>query len=214
MIFKSAGNKPGNLSSVKSVTKDYSDTMRHLYLLALLPPKELSAEIHEIRLECAKKFGVQKALRPPVHITLYRPFHAEQAFEDEMIRLLEQGTRGISSFTQNLENFGTFKSQVVFIKALTNPELIQLHEALVSVIRHNRLDKQLDEQKDQPFHPHITIAYRDIPAELFPAIWAEYKDRQVKYSFKADHFTLLKHENSKWNPIKDFKLSPEVEQKN
>lgn len=180
--------------------------MRHLYLLALLPPKDLSEEIHSIRLECAEKFGVQKALRPPIHITLYRPFHVEQDFENELIRLLEQGTKGIPSFTQDLENFGTFKSQVVFINALKSPELMRLQEAIVSVIRHNQLDKQLDKKKDQPFHPHITIAYRDIPADLFPSIWGEYKDRQVQYSFKADHFTLLKHENSKWNEVRNFNL--------
>ena len=188
--------------------------MRHLYLLALLPPKELSEEIHEIRLECAQKFGVQKALRPPVHITLYRPFHAEQAFEDELIRLLDQGTRGIPSFTQELENFGTFKSQVVFIKALKSPELIRLHEAIVSVIRKNHLDKQQDQQKDQPFHPHITIAYRDIPMDLFPAIWGEYKDRKMKFRFEAKQFSLLKHENSIWNLIKDFQLTDVDEKRN
>ena len=185
--------------------------MRHLYLLALLPPKELSEEIHKIRLECAQKFGVQKALRPPVHITLYRPFHVEQDFEGELIRLLQQGTNGIPSFIQDLENFGSFKSQVVFIKALKSPKLMRLQEAIVSVIRQNQLDKQLDKQKDQPFHPHITIAYRDIPADLFPAIWGEYKDRQVRFSFKADHFTLLKHENAKWNAVSDFKLNPDIE---
>lgn len=180
--------------------------MRHLYLLALLPPKDLSEEIHAIRLECAEKFGVQKALRPPVHITLYRPFHVEQEFQGELIRLLEQGTRGLRSFAQDLENFGTFKSQVVFINALKSPELVLLREAIVSVIRKNQLDKQLDKQKDQSFHPHITIAYRDIPADLFPAIWGEYKDRQVNFRFTADHFTLLKHENSRWNVVRDFNL--------
>lgn len=183
--------------------------MRHLYLLALLPPKDLSEEIHSIRVECAEKFGVQKALRPPVHITLYRPFHVEQDFEGELIRLLEQGTRGLPSFVQDLENFGSFKSQVVFINALKSPQLMLLREAIVSVIRHNHLDKQLDKQKDQPYHPHITIAYRDIPADLFPAIWGEYKDRHVNFRFTADHFTLLKHENSNWNVTRDFKLDPD-----
>lgn len=180
--------------------------MRHLYLLALLPPKDLSDEIHAIRVECAEKFGVQKALRPPVHITLYRPFHLEHSFEDNLIRMLDQETKGIPAFTQDLENFGTFKSQVVFIKALKSPELLRLREAIVSVIRQNHLDKHLDKSKDQPFHPHITIAYRDIPADLFPAIWGEYKNRQVNFSFTANHFTLLKHGNAKWSAVRNFKL--------
>lgn len=186
--------------------------MSNLYLLAILPPLQLSEEIHQIRLECSEKFGVMKALRPPVHITLYRPFRAEEAFEKQLIRLLGPGTADIPPFTQKLENFGSFSNKVVFINALKTPELISLHKAIVSIFRKNHIDRQEEKQTSQAFSPHITIAYRDVLPEVFPKIWQEYKDRRFKRNFTADHFTLLKHDKVKWNPIKDFTLGSSGDQ--
>ena len=180
--------------------------MPELYLVALLPPPQISEELHEIRLECSRKFGVFKALRPPVHITLYPPFHAEESFESQLAELLRQGTDEIPSFTLQLENFGSFDRKVVYINAIKSPELVSLQRAVVSVIANNQIDRQLESRKDQPFKPHITIAYRDIPRDTFPLIWKEYKDRQLKVSFKAEYFSLLTHKKSGWMSVEDFKL--------
>lgn len=180
--------------------------MSNLYLLALLPPPQLSEEIHAIRLECSEKFGVYKALRPPVHITLYRPFRTKQAFENQLNPLLQHGTAGITSFTQELENFGSFSKKVVFINAIKSPELVLLHKVIVSIIRENHIDEQEDNQNIDVFNPHITIAYRDVSPKVFTKIWQEYKDRKFKRSFTADHYTLLKNEKGTWIPIEDFSL--------
>lgn len=180
--------------------------MSTLYLIALLPPAKLSDEIHAIRVDCSQKFGVYKALRPPVHITLYPPFRAEEAMEEQLIGLLKQGTAGLPSFLQMLENYGTFKREVIYIKALKSPALIHLHETIVSVIRKNQLDKQIHNKEREVYKPHITIAYRDVSKELFPKIWKEYKDRKFERSFKAEHFTLLKHDGALWNSIAEFGL--------
>lgn len=180
--------------------------MPELYLIALLPPPEISEVLHEVRLECSRRFGIYKALRPPVHITLYPPFHAEESFENQLAELLRLGTVEIPAFTQQLENFGSFDRKVVYINAVKTPELLSLQQAVVSVIVSNRIDPQLEQRKDQPFKPHITIAYRDIPHGMFPLIWKEYKDRQLKISFQAENFSLLTHKKTGWISVEDFKL--------
>ncbi|NEU08266.1 2'-5' RNA ligase family protein [Flavihumibacter sp. R14] len=177
--------------------------MKGLYLIALLPGADISEQIHEIRLECSEKFDVYKALRPPVHITLYPPFYFDEANEKRLIYVLHQQTRGLSSFTQLIANFGHFRKEVVFVNALNSPGLTSLHESIIAVFR-----KANDKQVFKPvaFHPHLTIAYRDITPEKFDRIWGEYNNREYKTSFIADHFTLLKHDRIKWNPIANFKL--------
>ncbi|MEJ7692226.1 2'-5' RNA ligase family protein [Daejeonella sp.] len=186
--------------------------MTSLYLIAILPPEDLSRQIHDIRLQCAEKFGVQKALKPPVHITLYRPFKIEDAFEGRMIRLLQSLASGLQPFRQDIENFEAFDSHAVVIRALKNPEIMRLQRAVASVFRKNEIDRQSPGSKNLPFRPHLTVAYRDILPEVFPMIWNEYKDARFKRAFTVEHFSLLKHDGEKWNRINDFKLSQMVRQ--
>lgn len=186
--------------------------MTGLYLIAILPPEDLSRQINETRLQCAEKFGVQKALKPPVHITLYRPFRIEDAFESRMISLLQSSVSGFQPFRQDIENFEAFDTHAVVIRALKNPEIMKLQRAVASVFRKNEIDKQAPGSKNLPFRPHLTIAYRDIQPEVFPLIWDEYKDSRFKRTFTVDHFSLLKHDGKKWNRINDFRLTQMVKQ--
>ncbi|WP_276346409.1 2'-5' RNA ligase family protein [Daejeonella sp. JGW-45] len=181
--------------------------MQSLYLIAVLPPEDLSNQIHEIRVHCAEKFGVQKALKPPVHITLYPPFKMEETFEARMFRLLQSAGSGLHPFKQELENFEAFDMHAVVIRALKNAEIMKLQRAVASVFRRHEIDKKPAGAKRLPFRPHLTIAYRDILPEVFPMIWEEYKDARFKRSFMLDHFSLLKHDGKQWRRISDFKLS-------
>ena len=179
--------------------------MKSLYLLALLPPPDLSAQIDEIRKECSEKFKVYKALRPPVHITLYRPVYMEESFEKRFSLLMKTVGYSVKPFIQELENFDEFNSQVVYIKALKNTGLLELRQLIVSVFRKHRIDPK-ESTGSLSFLPHITIAYRDVLPEVFPLIWAEYKGRKFKKKFSADHFTLLKHDQKQWNVLENFKF--------
>jgi 2'-5' RNA ligase len=177
--------------------------MKGLYLIALLPPADLSEQIDEIRRECSVKFDVYKALRPPVHITLYPPFRFEEDLEKQLKYILQQQTLGSSRFTQHLENFGHFRKEVVFIKALNSPELTSLKQAITAVFQKENTQ---DRSKTADFHPHITIAYRDVTPYKFQRIWNEYRNREFIAHFPAKQFTLLKHDNVRWNPVEDFAL--------
>lgn len=177
--------------------------MKSLYLLAILPPTDLSAQIDSIRKECSEKFEVYKALKPPVHITLYRPIFMEESFEKKFSTLMKEIGYSVKPFVQKLENFDEFNSQVVCIKALKNPELINLRQSIVSVFRKHRIDPK-ETTGSLPFIPHITIAYRDVLPEVFPLVWHEYKDRKFKKQFLIDHFTLLKHDKKQWNILENF----------
>ena|SRR5690606_15635674 len=180
--------------------------MTNLYLIAILPPEDLSRQIHEIRVQCSEKFGVHKALKPPVHITLFRPFKMELSFESKMIRLLQEAVSGHQPFRQDLENFEAFDMHAVVIRALKNPEIMKLQRAVASVFKKNNIDRLPPSSRNMAFRPHLTIAYRDILPEVFPLIWQEYKDVRFKRSFTAGQFSLLKHDGKQWNVIADIDL--------
>jgi len=184
--------------------------MKNLYLTAILPPEDLTEQIDAIRKECAELFGVEAALKPPVHITLFRPFSIEDERENQILKLLSPIGHHHSSFKVNLENFDTFNNQVVFIRVLKNEGLADLQREISGIYNRNKIDPK-EFKSRSTFNPHITIAYRDIPAAVFPAMWEVYKNRKFKRSFTAESFILLKHDGKKWQPFKEFTLKKQEE---
>jgi 2'-5' RNA ligase len=175
--------------------------MKHNYLIAILPPHELSLQIDEIRKACSEKYKVYKALRPPVHITLLFLKNLDDTFEQQLINSLE-AARNFRPFTQNLENYDAFvANEVVFIKAAVNKEITTLYRNIKKI-----LGDAAKEPRSQ-ISPHITIAYRDLK-DQFPHIYAEYKSKSFQASFQVNHFTLLKHDRIRWNILRDYEAKP------
>ncbi|PST84464.1 hypothetical protein C7T94_07090 [Pedobacter yulinensis] len=168
--------------------------MESLYLLAILPPAELSARIHAIRQECAEAFGTTAALRPPVHMTLAAPLRMDSAREDSLLRSLEAACNQ-SPFNIELENFSGFENTAVFINVKKTPQLSRLRQEIM-----RRLPVK---GPVGPFHPHFTVAYRDI-AEVYPMIMARYRRRKFFAAFVSSGFTLLKHDGQSWQRFHEF----------
>lgn len=181
-----------------------------LYLTAISPPAELSEQIDDIRKELSERYNIYAALKPPVHITLYRPLHIDQSYESTLIKLLRPIGLNHYPFTQELLNFGSFNIQTLFIAAVKNPTLSALQKDVAAVFNKNKIDPK-EVKGNTSFHPHVTVAYRDISPGIFPEIWEELKNRKFKRSFPVDHFTLLKHDGRKWQVFKEFVLAkPEM----
>jgi 2'-5' RNA ligase len=176
-----------------------------LYLTAILPPPHLSEEIDDIRIELSERYQIFAALKPPVHITLYRPVSVSQGFEPQLIKLLQPVGYEHRPFQLDLSNFGSFNIQTIFVSAVKNLFLSDLQKDISAVYNKNKIDPK-EVKGNTAFHPHLTVAYRDIPPEKFPLIWSEMKNRKYKRSFLVDHFTLLKHDGKHWQRLKEFVL--------
>jgi 2'-5' RNA ligase len=176
-----------------------------LFLTAILPPKELSEQIDDLRKELSERFKIFAALKPPVHITLYRPLNVEDSFEANLIKLLKPIGFQHLPFRQDLVNFGSFNIQTLFITAVKSVPLQALQKDVAQVFNGNKIDRR-EVKGNTTFHPHITVAYRDIPPDVFPLIWEELKNRKFKRSFTIDHFSLLKHNGKQWTKLEEFPL--------
>ncbi len=186
--------------------------MENIYLLAILPPEELSIQIDQIRKECSDKFKVYKALKPPVHITLFRTFTMDNSLEKHVHKLLMPVVNSHHPFEQQLENFDCFNVHVLYIRALKNPALAAMQRQISAIMNRSKIDPKETKTGNSLFTPHVTIAYRDIPPETFPLMWEEYKNRKFKRCFTVDRFILLKHDYKKWNILEEFKLTEQVKE--
>jgi 2'-5' RNA ligase len=179
--------------------------MESLFLVAILPPPEISADIDEIRKQCSIDYQVYSALKPPVHITLIPPFKLYQIFENKLVNSL-QNCRNFRPFTQEIQDYSGFPPKVVFIKASKSPEITNLHKNIKT-----KLKPYLRESPGS-INPHITIAYRDVSELVYEKIMEAYSKKHFRANFNVDKFTLLKHDGKKWHVFEQFESSPQEEQ--
>ena len=178
------------------------------YFLAILPPAPLSEQIRGIKEQVATEFGSKGALRSPAHITLHMPFEYDDAREKHLIETLDQ-FRDSDSFLIKLQNFDAFEPRVIFIHVEPNQNLTALQKHLV---RHVKTNLNLYNQAEsmRGFHPHITIAFRDLKKPVFYEAMKRYGTMAFDAAFSCRSFWLLKSDNGQWIPHHEFVFAPSL----
>lgn len=172
-----------------------------LYFIALVLPEPQRSVIQQIKEDFASKYGSVHALKSPPHITLIPPFRITNQDEGLVIRFMERFIADMSPFSITVNGFGCFKPRVIFANPVLDVSLVVLHEKLdkrfYDVIPVNRPSRK-------GFHPHITIAFKDLTPKIFHDAWEIYKNKPLMFTFEIDRLTLLKHDGKKWNLYKEL----------
>jgi 2'-5' RNA ligase len=85
-----------------------------------------------------------------------------------------------------------------------NETLFSLHKGLKYYAQENL--KLYNETGDmRGFHPHATIAFRDVKKSKFEEVWSIYKGKKYEAHFEYVGFSLLKL-NSKWEELMFFPI--------
>ncbi len=179
-----------------------------LYFIAVFPPAPVSDAITALKEDFARRFQSQAALRVMPHITLKAPFYLPAADKERVLNWFDEMPVTVQAFRQEIKGFGVFrkrKSPVVYIKAMTNPALLKLHEQVLDAFRRAFPDEPVIEQ-EWKFTPHLTIAYRDLSWTLFQEAWKEYEQKNFEAEFGVNAFYLLRHDGKNWESIREHAL--------
>ena len=65
------------------------------------------------------------------------------------------------------------------------------------------------EQTFRRFHPHITIAFRDLTERHFNSLWGEVEHKSLSGRFSTESITLLRHSGKIWTVEDDFLFGQE-----
>lgn len=176
-----------------------------LYFIAIVPHQEIKDVIHSFKKDMAERFASKAALNSPPHITLHMPFRLADKKVPLLEEILAQIAADTSDFNIQLKDFGCFPPRVVFVGIQESNALELLQKKVLTKMKLLNLFNA--NYKDRPFHPHVTIGFRDLRPANFKLAWLEYESRQLDLQFQASRLTLLKHNGKVWDIYKEFPLA-------
>ncbi len=168
---------------------------KSIYFIALLPPTEILEEVMAFKQEVKTRFQSKKALTSPAHITLVPPFKMTDDKSIAMRREIAAFNHTLTPFLVHLQDFSAFPPRVVFINVEPSTALSNCKKAITQ----HFYEKFDVETKDNfPFHPHMTIAFKDLKEAVFPDAWAYFQEQSYERYFQAEAVTLLRFREGKW----------------
>lgn len=172
------------------------------YFIALVPEPPLRDTVDDFKREIKDRFGAAHALKSPAHITLQMPFHWLESEEHLLEICLREFAAGQVSLGVSLNGFDCFAPRVLFVKVEDHLPLQQMQSALKKELV-SRLGFP-EPHRTSKFHPHMTIATRDLDESDFKAAWEVFQSRRFSASFKAGSLFLLKHNGKTWDLFMEF----------
>jgi 2'-5' RNA ligase len=167
------------------------------YFLALVPPPPLYEEMLGLKEYFKEHYGSKAALRSPPHITLHMPFEWKTEKEEKLISSLADFSRLQKQLTIRLNGFDCFAPRVIFARVEPNEELTTMQKQLTQFCK-VELNLFNAHYRDLPFHPHLTVAFRDLKKALFVRAWEEFRSKSLDRTFTSTHIALLKHDGRNW----------------
>jgi len=177
-----------------------------LYFIAIIIEGTFGEEVTQIKQQFGLKYNSKHALRSPPHITLHMPFKWRIDRVDILSDILSVFAKSKKPFEMRVDGFGSFPPRVIYIGVEQSDPLNLLQLDLIKVARY-RLKLVNNNYKDKAFHPHITVAFRDLSKKAYRSSWEEFNGKEINYRFRAERFSLLKHNGKSWDVYETFEFS-------
>lgn len=175
------------------------------YFIAIVPEGALQEKATDIKLVLKEKYNLKYALRSPAHVTLKMPFLWNEAKEERLFSALEPFFATQSSFDLSFQGIGKFSDRVIYIKVKKNGLLLELQKELALVCQRQLNQKQ--ELSDYAYHPHMTVAFKDVRRKCFADYLEAVKAIGFSGKMSVEKVALLKKlEGEPWKIIKSFPL--------
>lgn len=181
------------------------EKIEKLYFVAIVPPSPIYEEAFEQKVYFKTKYNSKASLNSPPHITLHMPFKWVEKHEDELAGHLTTFAQENAPVTIKLNGFSSFPPRVIFINVEITAELEALQKNLERYFK-RQLNLFNANYKELPFHPHLTLAFRDLKKPNYQKAWEEFVGKNYQASFLADKIALLKHSGAVWEVFQEFDL--------
>ena len=175
------------------------NNIHRMYYVAVVCPPEIDEKVLQYKHWMRERFGCVAALKSPAHLTLIAPFWLEEELEHILKETTHQFQSELLPFEIRLNNFNHFSKSVLFVHTEANEALARLQ---FETTKH--FQQQFPaavKTGNLPFHPHITIANRDMSPSAFLKAWEHFSKEDYNATFTVSSISLLRLSPGKWNVI-------------
>jgi len=170
-----------------------------MYFIAVVLPQHLNEKVLKYKQMMLEKYNCKVGLKSPAHITLIPSLWMEDEKEQQLISDINSLSDSLHPFNISTNNFSAFKPRTIFIAVSPNEQLNEVKETIDEVFKNNSFyNIKID---TRPFHPHITIATRDLFKKSFHEIWPWFAEKIFIEEWAAEGISILKHNKKNWDVI-------------
>lgn len=175
-----------------------------LYFLACIPPAPVYEHVQELKELFAREYHAVHALNSPPHITVIPPFKIMPESFPVIRKFLLENASIFQPEKVMLDGFGCFQPRVIYINTHTSQHFKEARNELLR--RFYTLIPQ-HRQDTRPFHPHMTLAFKDLTPAMFYKAWPAVCRMDFSASFRIVELVLLRYESGKWAAIENFPIT-------
>jgi 2'-5' RNA ligase len=170
-----------------------------MYFIALVLPDELNRDILKWKHYMHEHHQCKVGLKSPAHITLIPPFWLDETKENNLLTAIDSVAHGNTPFIIKTKNFSAFKPKTIFVDVVKNERLDLLQQQTEMFFKNNESYKV--ETGNRPFHPHITIATRDLFKKGFYEAWPVFEKEKFEKQWEVKGISVLRHNKKNWDVV-------------
>jgi len=172
------------------------------FFVALIPPDPWFSFFENIKKELEQRFGLRAAQRSPAHITIHRPFVWKIEKKEFLIKSFLRFS--FQSFTCRMNGYDVFeKNRVLYARPESNEELHLLYRQFADFAA-LQWNITTEKKHNRPFHPHITLAFRDVKPDVFNQLKEIFSRRELLADIPFSSLYLLEWKSGKWEPVAEL----------
>lgn len=169
-----------------------------MYFIAIVLPQDLDQKILKYKNMMFEKYNCKVGLKSPAHITIVPPFWIDEEKEQQLLSDVNALSQNFKPFVIETNNFSTFKPRTIFIAVKHNDQLDAIKKSADEFFKNNSFyNIKID---TRPFHPHITIATRDLFKKDFYEIWPWFEEKKFSEEWLAEGISVLRNKKN-WDVI-------------
>lgn len=174
------------------------------YFLAIVPEGEFQEKVTMLKLEIRERFQAKFALKSPAHVTLKMPFIYNEAKEDQLIEQLRKFVSNYEPSSLVIKGVNTFGERVIYLEVDAAEVFYDFQVDLKNFCKKEL--NLVDELSDRNYHPHMTIAFKDIKKNQFQNILKYTTEVNLTQELKENQISLLKRVKGVWKVHKRIQL--------